>query len=391
MNSGTTASRPLHIVMVPGLRSTKFGAFEHFILDVVRQCEDRGHRVSLLWEAVPTSDAFNRDLATTKAENLVMPAGGRFGRFLWKVYRWFRKHRPDVVHTHFDPASLPALLAARLARIAVPMLTIHSCPDLAGKGLGWRSRKVLRSRIGLARKVFCVSENVMNAYLPFGVDAGQMDVLYLGVSPESTATAMRQEMRAKLGLSDDQPVLVTTAFHHPAKGNDVLLRALAILVRRYPDVKLVQIGGESQPGQTSALKELGQLLGIDDHVLWMGLRNDVNSLLMAGDVYCQPSRSEGLPLAILEAAQAGLPIVASNVGGIPEVVVDGKNGILVEPDNPEVLARGLETILTQPHLHDAMAAASRELLASTFNLQAQTEELVNQYEQLWAQQAGEKA
>jgi len=380
------SQRKLHIAFVPGLLSGKFGGLERHVLSVARQCRTRGHRFSIVWEAQPASEQFVRLLEQQAAESLIIPARGRKLRFFRQTRRWLKANRPDILHAHLDTPAILSLLAARSARVPWPVLTIHSgISQWAAKHKVTLKNRITTSiKMTLAKRVFAASERIKEDYTRLKLKGRKMTVQYLGVEL-TPACSDKASVRRELGLSDDDVVTATTAFHDPVKGLDVLLRALALLAEQHPELRLVQIGGESGPGQTESLKTLAGELGVEDRIIWTGLRDDVADLLSGADIYCQPSRSEGLGLAILEAMGASLPVVASDVGGIGEIVIPGRTGILVPPEDPQSLADGLRELLEAPQKRAELGRAGRRLCRENFDLDTQSSKLVDFYENLMRQ------
>ena len=372
----------MHIVEATGLASLKYGGLERSFLRMAEECARRGHRLTCVWEQTPASEAFCRDFAQAGGQSLLLPVRGRHLRFVWRLWRWLRRNPCEVLHVHFAPAAVPALAAAVLARVTVRVGTLHSALDPADVARrGWRYRWPVRARSLLCHRLFTVSEAIRRQYVPLGLDDRKSTVHYLGVD-RVAPTVGRSQMRRALGLSDDDLVVVCVAFHSPIKGVDVLLRALQILQRECPAVRLVEVGGSPCAEETQALRRLADDLGVQDRILWTGQRDDVLNILQCGDVYCQPSRQEGLALALLEAMNAGLPVVASRVGGIPEIVADGVTGLLVEPGDPARLAEALGALLRDESRRRALGAAGLTSVGDVFDLARQCATLVDLYETL---------
>lgn len=298
---------------------------------------------------------------------------------------WLYRNHIDMMHSHFNPACVLALAAARLARVPLPLCSIHGgLEEHVVADLSVRSRLVAKMRRSLAARVLPVSRTVLDQHKRLRLGGRSMRVHYLGV-PLGRPEASRQEVRAELGLRDDVLAIACTAFHGRVKGLDVLLQAIALLAPRFPGLRLLQIGswGSAQDrSESERLKQLTGELGIADRVVWLGHRNDVNRLLQAADVYCQPSRSEGLPLAVLEAMNAGLPVVASRVGGIPEAVKDGETGLLTEPESPARLADALQILIQDADLRARMGGQGEQVVRRQFDLQVRTAALVDTYEEM---------
>ena len=143
----------------------------------------------------------------------------------------------------------------------------------------------------------------------------------------------------------------------PVKGHTYLLDAFAVLAPRFPDLHLALVGdGELLP----ELRCRAQQSGLTDRVLFLEWREDVPDLLLAFDLFVFPSLSEGMGRGLVEAMAAGLPIVATRVCSIPEVLAEGEAGCLVEPGSALALARGIETLLLDPELRSRLAKAARE-------------------------------
>ena len=371
----------LHIAYVPGLVSSKFGGVERYVLSVARQCRTRGHRFSIIWEAEPTSRQFIEQLEEQAAESCVIPCRGRKAHFFKEMRRWLKGNRPDILHAHLDTPAILSLLAARLTKVPWPVLTIHSgiSPWVAEHKLTLKNRITTLTKLTLAKRVIAVSKQIKKDYERLRLKGRKMEVRYLGIELPQAGRS-KASVRREFGLAEDDIVIATTAFHDPVKGLDILLRALALLAGQYPKLRLLQIGAGSKPGQTESLKTLAQELGVDNRIIWTGLRDDVTDLLAGADIYCQPSRSEGLPLAILEAMGTSLPVVASDVGGNAEVVIPGQTGVLVLPEDPQSLAEGLGEMAEHPQERDRLGRAGRKLCLENFNLETQTAGLVEMYE-----------
>ena len=374
----------MRIVQATGLVSLKYGGLERSFVRLAEEGRDRGHEMIFVWEQLPTSAKLIRDLESAGSVNLVIAARGRPVGFTTDLFRWLRLNRTEVVHGHFNPVALLALSAAAAARVPVRINTLHagfSPAELRGTRL--RNRITTRARGLLSHKVVAISQAIRNQFIQIGLNPNKVVVSYLGIEPPPPSGS-RDRIRAEFGLSSDAPVIVCVAFHDPIKGVDVLLRAMSNLLSEIPAARMLQVGGSLVPEQTADLQTLARQLGIDHAIIWAGQRDDVRQVIQAGDVYCQPSRSEGLALALLEAASAGLPSVASRVGGIPESVVDGRTGILVPSESPEALAEALVQLLRDPVRRSEMGEAGRSRAAAEFDLGRQTKELLSIYEETLA-------
>jgi glycosyltransferase involved in cell wall biosynthesis len=335
-----------------------------------------------VWEAEPTNAAFKADLAAAGAESLVMPATGRPARFLAEMALWLHRTGIDVMYGHFNPASLLALAAARLVQVPLPLCMVHT-----GFGVGesvdinLRSRLVMRARRSLAARVHTCCRTVGDEILGLHLGGRAMQPFYLGVSIPQFKRP-RSDVRRELGFTETDLVVACVAYHGLQKGLDILLRAVALVARRVPEFRVVQVGGGSDVQLTESLKALAEEVGASRHVIWAGIRNDVPDILSAADVYCQPSRWEGLPLTIMEAMLQGLPVVATHVNGVCEAVEEEQSGILVEPESPEALAEGLVRILQDAPLRRRMGSRGHQRGVERFELQERVRQMVSLYERM---------
>lgn len=262
-----------------------------------------------------------------------------------------RRLRPDVVHMHTSRAHALAVFAllglgcrARVAtrRMDYPLRRNPYTRFLYGAGLD---------------RVVAISEAVRAELLALGVPAARIRLIPSGIDlerfrPLAEASAeARLEARARLGVAPGERVVGSAASLHPRKGQDVLIRAAARLAT--PPLLLLAGTGPARAG----LEALAARLGVQARVRFLGQVEPVEPLLAALDLFCLPSRKEGLGVAALEAMAAGLPVVASAVGGLAESVLPEETGLLVPPDDPEALARALERLLADAGLRERMGRA----------------------------------
>jgi glycosyltransferase involved in cell wall biosynthesis len=375
----------LRIVHVTGFISSKYGGLERFWVSLAAESAARGHRFYCLMEAPPYSRQFADDLKAAGGEAVVMPARGRPLGFGLELMRWMHRQGINVMHVHFTPASTLALMAGYLAGVPVRVSHIHSGLGVdRPQDISLRVRTSCRLRRSLATRTLASSHMIEEQYRLAEGGGRESQVLYLGVEVPDRS-ARREAVRRELGLAPDAPVLICVAFHAPVKGVDVLIDALGLLREQYPRLKLIQVGGPEDPSDraaTEALEHRAEQAGVADRILWLGFRNDVPDLLAAADIYCLPSRSEGLPLAVLEAMGAGLPIVGTAVGGVPEAVESGRTGLLVPPESPRELADALALLLADEPRRHRMGQEGRRVVEERFSMHLQSRRLIDLYETL---------
>jgi glycosyltransferase involved in cell wall biosynthesis len=281
----------------------------------------------------------------------------------------------DIVHTH---SPLPAVAARALLRRPVPL--VHTEHNLWGC-YRWPTYVANAVSYGRNEAIIAVSDGVAESigaarWLPRS-RRSTVEVLLHGVDPVTAVrgSEARAQARALLGLDDARQVAGTVANLSPKKDHAGLLTAIDQLRERMPDVLLLLIG--SGPLEAELRARVGRE-GLDDHVRFLGSRDDVAALLPALDVFVLGSRYEGLPIALLEAMAAEIACVATAVGGVPEAITDGVEGSLVPPGDPAALAKALEVVLQDSELRAAMGRAGRLRVSSDFSIDRavrRTEEL----------------
>jgi len=300
------------------------------------------------------------------------PIAPRDALGLWELYRLCRRLRPDIVHANSSKAGVVGRLAAALARVPVRVFTVHGWAFKAATGMG--SRIYLgcdRAMRGLTTAIVCVSETERAAGLAAKTCTEKRTVVvYNAVDVDAVTVREHREQR---------PVEVVSVgrLAYP-KDFVTLVRACS---RLEPGLARLTIVGDG--GDRGAVEEAIAETGLEG-VLMLGERDDVLDHLAVSDVFVLSSLSEGLPMSVLEAMAAGLPLVLTRVGGMPELVAEGDNGRLVPPGDPAALAEAIDALARDVALRRAYGAASRKRVEETFALRRFQEEHVRLYERLLA-------
>ncbi len=297
----------------------------------------------------------------------------------WKVWEWMplvrllRAENIDVLHSHKFGSNLWASLLAKIAH--VPVHLAHEHTPMGVRPL--RDRLLNRYLIArLADRLIVVSEWSRNAlahheHIPYH----QMTVLRNGLKlfVSTHERAGNGPLQAELGLPDGSQLITNVAMLRPEKGQDVLIRALKDILTKVPQAHLVLVGGADIQKDRDILGELRDLaaqLEVADHTHFLGRRADVYDILSGTDVAVCSSYDENLPLAVLEYMAAGCATVATSVGGIPEILEDGRHGILVPPADPAALADACVRLLESPESRHQMGAAARQRQRTEFTVTA---------------------
>ena len=263
-----------------------------------------------------------------------------------------RRLRPDVVHWHAARAHAVGAMAALLAPGPRRVLS---------RRVDFRVRRSPGSRLLYALPldaILAISGGVRDALLASGVSLERIRVVPSGIDLAPFERPFdRESVRRKLGLSPEIILVLQVAALAPHKSQTDLLRAAKIVAERRPDVRF-WIAGE---GRLRALLETErQNLGLADRVQFLGFREDVVDLLRSADLFCVSSYLEGLGTSTLDAMAAGLPVVATEVGGIPEIVTSGETGLLTAPRDPGALAGAILALAEDPGRRAAMGSRGRE-------------------------------
>lgn len=283
------------------------------------------------------------------------------GAFL-RLLNLLRTQRFDVVHTHMSKAALVGGVAGRAARAPAIVNTAHNLgflavPQKALRALFWVYDRLLFA--ATAHRIVTVSDRVREGAVKGGIaPAGKVVAIHngvLGARFEISAPEARAR-RVALGVADGAPLVLAVARLVWFKGLDALVEATPALLARHPEARVVIVGGGPL---REKLEAQARALGVERAVIFTGERSDVPELLAAADIFVLPSVSEGLPISILEAMTAGKPVVATSVGGIPELIVDGETGLLTPARDAGSLAEALIRLAGDPELRARMGAAGK--------------------------------
>ena len=281
--------------------------------------------------------------------------------------RWCRDHDIALVQTCDIYANIFALPAAALARVPVRIGSRRGIANPAGTpGL----LALQRAAFAFAHRVVPNSEAAAASLRDTGVPAWKIRTIANGIDLEMFHPGPPRQTRR---------VITTVANLRPGKGHDVLLRAATRVIARVPEVRFELIGdGVLRP----ALERLAADLGIADKVVFRGHCADVPARLVDSDLFAFPSFMEASPNGVIEAMAARLPVVATNVGGIPEIVEHGRNGLLVPPGDVDALATALLRLIEQPEEAAALADAARRTVEMRYSF----ERMVNEFEELYMEE-----
>jgi glycosyltransferase involved in cell wall biosynthesis len=287
----------------------------------------------------------------------------RVAGHLWNFARWCRKTRIAVVHTTELYSNIFGLTGAALANVPVRIGSRREInPDKTASQIAMQ-----RAAYACAHKVVANSHAAADRLRFERVPEHKVAVVPNGLDFTRVETRPRRLRLRKI---------VVVANLRPEKGHDILMDAAPEILRRRPDVQFEFVGGGPELETLVARAEAGRLT---DAFTFLGHRDDVPAILADADVFVLPSRSEAFPNAVLEAMAAGLPIVASGVGGIVELIDDNRTGLLVPPGDPRALADRLCRMLEQPDLASRLGDAAREEACARYSF----DRMVHAFEHLY--------
>lgn len=278
---------------------------------------------------------------------------GEWGpRSLQRLRALITQWQPALIHAHLPTAGIAA-------RLVSPVPVVYTEHNVSGS---YRplTRSINRLTYGRNTAVIAVSDAVAQSL--HGYPGPVPRVIANGVSPEVSATEIEQA-RAELGLGAEDRLVVHVGNIRPHKGHETLIAAARKVIELDPSVVIVSIGGEKHPGDLQRVRNMAADIGVGDRLRFLGRRDDARAFLAAADVVVDPADFEGLPLVVLEALALERPVVATAVGGVPTVVIDGVTGRLVPPRAPAELGETIVEMLHSPDAADMGKAGARLVIA----------------------------
>ncbi|MBI4051643.1 MAG: glycosyltransferase family 4 protein [Elusimicrobia bacterium] len=283
----------------------------------------------------------------------------------FRLSRIAHEFQADLLHAHHPQSHAMALLASyfRPLPVIVTRRVIYPIPRNPFSAFKYRSRKI--------SKYVAVCQAATQELILGGVEKERISVIPSAVEINRWESAHTQRNH----LNGKKPAIVTMVGHYaPIKGHEILLRAAAKVLREMPQTIFRLVGRD-----TEKLRALAQDLQIANQVEILGERSDVPELLSQTHLYVMPSLMEGIGTSLIEAQAAGVPVVASEVGGLPDVVDKDETGVLVPPGNPKALAEAILKLLTHPQEAEKMALKGYEKVKRMYSLKV----VVDQLEELY--------
>ena len=357
----------MRVLHVEGGRNLYGGAFQ--VLHLLRGLAARGHQNLL---ACPRGCALG-EAAAPVAEVHGLPMHGDADILMAaRLSRLIRATRPDLVHLHSRiGADVMGGIAARLAGVPVIHTRRVDNPE---------PRWLVALKYRLHDRVVAISEGIGRVLTDEGLPPAKLRVVRSAVDWPAYAKAVdRAAMRQRIGVPEDALLIGVIAQLIQRKGHRFLLDALPPLISAHPNLRVRFFG---QGPLDAELRGQIAAAGLTDQVALAGFRTDLDEILPALDLVVHPALMEGLGVSLLQAASAGVPVIASRAGGIPEAVRDGENGLLVPPGDVAALRDAIRALLDDPDRRRALGAGGQALMAREFSIDAMVEGNLAVYREL---------
>lgn len=359
----------MKVLYVTGMYSTKYGGLEKFNIELLK----RGIKLAVIYNNTPQPKTYYDDLKKLNA-NIYIVQGNILQRS-WQVFQIIYNEKPDIIHYHFGFVVYFLFLFVKFLYPKKKQVLTQHCEYIYTSPIMKFLTKICYKSLDL---IISVSKGVQEMLIEKIGNSKKFIVSYLGVSK---GKILNPNLKKDLKIPANTLILTSIGFDVNVKGFDILAKAVKLVKEEntLPPFKIIIIGlneSENLKFQTF-LKEQD----VTNDFISAGIRNDVDDFLAFTDIYLQPSRTEAISLSIMEALMYGIPIIASKVGGVPEVCVNRYNGLLVEKENPTQLAQAIKELLVTKELRKNLGNNSL-LHANKFKLDLNVDRLIMLYQNL---------
>ncbi|MES2625029.1 MAG: glycosyltransferase family 4 protein [Pseudomonadota bacterium] len=361
----------MHILLIT--QSFDKGGRTRRICDLTKQLESRGHTVSLCVFEAPLDWIKNQFPRLTDIHFLDASKSGKLS-MIRKMSALVAKLSPDIIHSNCEKSYLFGGVAGRLFRIPVVGTYHRSNLEFYQPTFKYKLFASLMSR--------CVAISTQRIALmqdQLGIAPGKITLIHGGVDLSIVNNEEKRAAKAKIGFDPDQPMLLSLGHLGEIKGHDYTLAGLESVVSRFPNVHLY-IGGDGQPADYQRLRTLIQKYRLQNHVTLLGEVTNAFELFAACDVFVQPSLEEAFGLVFIEAGAHGKPTVATEVGGIPDIIINNETGVLVPPGDGAAIGLAINKMLENPEWTDQLGINARERIVAHFSLDRMVDKYIGVYE-----------
>jgi len=303
------------------------------------------------------------------------------------IWRIIKKYNPLIVHTHSSKAGLMGRLAAKLAGTPIIVHTPHGHVFFGYFGPFKTKLFIIFEKLAsrITDKVVALTNREKEDHILFKIaEEDKFSVIYSGIelnALKESSSGEKQNLKKELGIPENSLIVGTAGRLVPVKGPEFLVKASKYIISKYPDTYFMFTGDGTLEHD---LKRKALEMGISDNIIFLGWRDDLAKIISIYDIFVLPSLNEGMGRVLVEAMALGKSIVASNIGGIPDLVIHGKNGFLVPPKNPKELAKYIQILLEDEKKREKMGLAGKEM-SLNFSAENMVEKIAELYEELLIQ------
>jgi glycosyltransferase involved in cell wall biosynthesis len=300
------------------------------------------------------------------------------------IKKLIKKSKPLIVHTHSSKAGLLGRLAAKLAGVSIIVHTPHGHVFLGYFGPIKTRIFIILEKLAsrITDKIVALTNREKEDHINLGIaNENKFVVIPSGVELKKFKEVPyneKQNFKKELGIPENSLVVGTTGRLVPVKGPEFLIEAAKYIIPKYPNTYFLFVGDGHLKKN---LEKKASNLGIEKNIIFLGWRNDIAEIISVYDIFVLPSLNEGMGRVLVEAMALGKPIVASNAGGIPDLVTHGKNGFLVPPKNPGQLAKYIQILLEDRERRERMGKAGKEMVEN-FSKEKMVEKIAELYKEL---------
>ncbi|QIE23208.1 D-inositol-3-phosphate glycosyltransferase [Caballeronia sp. SBC1] len=358
----TIVMKPLRILHSES--SNGWGGQEHRTFKEMLALRERGHTLELV--CVPGARLGERLGAEGFTVHTTAMRSGADVSAVARIRHILKQGRFDVLNTHSGRDSLLGGAAARLSGTPLIVRTRHLALAITSRA----------TYTWLPHKVVAVSQSVMRYLVSAGVPQQDIVTIYTGIVKPQPVSRASSTLRAELGLGEDAVIAGTVAILRDKKGHPDLIRVAKRLIEQRPNLHFVFAGDGPLFDETRAYVHAQ---GLVDHIHLLGLRRDIPNVLAGFDLFVLPTHQEALGTSFIEAMAAGLPVIGTAVDGVPEVIDDGVNGLLVPPHDDQALAAALLRLVDSPDERRRMGAAGLQTTQTRFSVDTMASEMAAFY------------
>ena len=369
------------LMWVVGFTPRKIGSFEDLIIRVAEKCKNKKLEFVVVFPGKPIED-LKQKLISFGVKIIKLKVKNRNNLiYIFKLANLIRRERVDILHAHFDLANFTTLWSIFIS--PRPLYFWHQ-RNFTGKRLPLIRRLIFKILSLKAKKVIAISSAIKGDLIDSGVREDKIKMIHNGIDIEKFNILSKSDpgvikrLKKEFKIPDASFVIGAISQARSEKGLNYLIESFSEINKRYPQTKLLLVGaGEGYAYQD--LKGLSERLGITDKVIFTEKRSDVSKILKIIDLVVIPSLLEGLSNSALEAMASGKAIVASRIGGLPEIIEDGKNGLLVPAKDINKLRDAIITLISSENLRKKFSEQARKTVVERFNIDKTVKEIFDLY------------